>query len=243
MASDGDRMALFNQVLNTSWIRAGLLLVVGILAVAAVISAGIGRFRIASQLATVVSAFVTILLVLITAQYAEQTRNLVEESRQTREQNQEFREARHERELRSLRIALREEIGKVQYYNQLAEDYESTRSMLDIDAPDTVYKSNAGDIGLLTEEEVDAVVEYYTRLQQIQATMELQRTVDVPVDMHPLKEWYRRFEVLWNLFLYKITFGRFGSRGPKVREELIRQQFDELTKAQEVALERLEAHL
>jgi len=201
------------------------------------------RFQFAGALGTAASAFITILLVLITARYVEQTRELVEETRRQRKQEEAAREEANKREVRSLRIALRQEIAGIEGYRELAQSYETTRSVLDLDVPTTIYESNADDIGLLSEPEISAIVEYYAQVDQVQSLLELQRTADVPINMDPLTDFWVRIQAITDFVAYKITFGRFGSLGQKVREEAIREKFEDIAVAQDEAIKEIDKRL
>lgn len=116
-------------------------------------------------------------------------------------------------------------------------------SIFPIPAPNTVYESNANNIGLLEDEEVDLIVEYYTRLDHIQSELETQRQLDTTYEMGLAREFYERYESVFDYVVRKLTRGRYGQRTSKNREERIQRLFDDLVTAQSAALEEIEINM
>lgn len=232
-----------SKLLHSRWVR-GLLLTITLgISVGAIVATLAGIFEQAGQLAAVASAFATILLVSLTAQYAQMTQRLAEEAESDRKQRREFRQEQQRREIMALRRGLHEEIGKVRTYEDYVEKYETGLSIFQIPAPNTVYEQNADRIGLLDDEEMDLIVEYYTRLDQIQTEIETQRQLDTPFEMGLARELYENYEALFDLVIRKLTNGRYGQRTSKNREERIRRLFDSLVTAQTAALDEIESNL
>ncbi|TKX87625.1 hypothetical protein EXE43_02170 [Halorubrum sp. SS5] len=231
------------ELLHSGWLRGILVTVTLAISVAAIAAAMLGVFEEAGQLAAIASAFATILLVSLTAQYAKMTQRLAEEAESDRNQRKEFRQEEQEREIRALRRGLHEEIGKVQTYEDYVDRYETGMSIFQIPAPNTVYESNASKIGLLDDDEIDLIVEYYTRLDHIQSELETQRKLDTPYEMGLAREFYERYEAVFDFVVRKLTRGRYGQRTSKNREERIRGLFDDLVTAQSAALEEIESNL
>lgn len=219
-----------------------MLLTLGLSAVA-IFAASTGLFESAGQIAGVASALATILLVSLTAQYASLTQELVEETRRSRKKELEERELERQREVSSLRNALYKEIEKVEYFEDLAENYEVHRSIDRFPAPSIIYETNGGKIGLLTEDEIDFIIEYYTRLNRVEELMELQAKLDTTIGMNPFTELYRRTEAMINIVLREISFGRFGNTGVDNRKERIGDELSKLAVSQKNALEKLEANM
>lgn len=229
--------------LQSWWLRWFLIISTLGFSLAAILLTLDGRSEPAGQIASAAAAFATILLVSLTASYAAQTRELVDENRQYRKQEKKEREKDRRRNLDSLRRGLYQEIRQVQYYEKLAEEYNISQSISGFVTPTTVYEMNAGDIGYLTDEEIDNIVEFYTRIEQVEELMEVQETLDTTVGMHPVKVWFRIIDVQGNMLLRKLTFGLVGSQGPKDREELIRKEIEKLHGAQQDALSALSENL
>lgn len=230
---------ILRSTLHSAVFRYTIFLLTLAMAGTAIIAAILGIFSISSQLASLSAALATILLVSLTAQYAEQTQKLVDENRKTRKQRREERELDRARELESLRRALYEEIRTIQYYEDLVEVYEPSHSAVEILGPSTIYESNADQIGLLTGREIDSIVEYYTRLDHINALLEVQKERDTVVGKGYLDEMFRRFEGIFDKQLSFVTFGYWSSSTER-RTEGVRMQFEGLVEAQERALDALE---
>lgn len=242
MTSNSDP-SLGTKLLHSRYLRGILLVVTLAISVNAIIAMASGIFEEAGQLAAVASAFATILLASLTAQYAQMTQRLAKEAESDREQRKEFRREEQRREIRSLRRGLHEEIGKVGNYDKYVDRYETGMSIFPIPAPNTVYESNANNIGLLEDEEVDLIVEYYTRLDHIQSELETQRQLDTTYEMGLAREFYERYESVFDYVVRKLTRGRYGQRTSKNREERIQRLFDDLVTAQSAALEEIEINM
>ncbi|WP_424015070.1 hypothetical protein ACOZ35_03425 [Halorubrum xinjiangense] len=80
MSSDESNLSKQIDILQSPRVRLALIILVTFLSVASIAAALGGIFERAGQLAAVASAFATILLVSLTAQYAIQTQQLVEET-------------------------------------------------------------------------------------------------------------------------------------------------------------------
>jgi hypothetical protein len=209
----------------------------------AVLASILGRFEVAGNFASVASAFATIILVSLTAQYAKQTRELVNESQKNREIELSERRREENRQIVSLRRALLEEIGKVQYFGEMAESYTTGTSPLGITAPTTVYENNADKIGLLTEEEIDHIVEYYSRLDQIHRLMNIQAQMDTAMQMDVFTELFRRLRAQLKKLIRFLSLGRWGGPTSAERAEEIRNRFSKLAAVQEEATATLEENL
>lgn len=231
------------RVLRSPTLRWVFLLLTLGLSIVAILSAITGKFEPAGQISSIASALATILLVALTAQYAALTRELVKENQEAREQRKEERQREREREIRKLRRSLYQEIGKIGNIEDWSQEYEVGNSLLGFPAPQTVYKTNAGDIGLLTEEEIDYIVEYYSRLDMVQDLLRVQKQVDTVVGMDFLTEMTARMEGLVNRFLHKISFGYLGSIHSQKRKQIIQNQLKQLAKAQDSALSAIEDNL
>lgn len=196
----------------------------------------IGR---ATGFASFTSGLATVLLVVITGWYALQTSHMVREMKQSREQERQENKLSRRREVNSLRRALYEEISKIENLEEFAENYSTATSIVGFQVPMTVYRANAGKIGLLSEEEADHVVEYYARVEIIQDRMELQRELDTTADMDVVTEYFERVQALFDLLLDVVSFGRFGGTGSTTRAEHVSEQIKELARVQDAALSAL----
>lgn len=231
------------KILHSQTFRWTFLLLTVLFSLVSIISMMGGLFQTGGQLAALASAFATILLVSLTAQYALLTQELVEESETSRIQRQEQRQQEREREIRALRRALYEEIGEIVNLDEYAEQYQVSRSIIRLNAPTTIYESNAGKIGLLSDNEIEHIVAYYTALDHVEEMLRLQRELDTTINMDFVTEYFERVGALMDWFIRTISFGRFGQRHAKDREEYIQGQIEELSETQSAALSAIEEHL
>lgn len=232
------------QDILLSWqLRYGLVILTLALALTTLLSSILGVFAAAEQLATVASAFATVLLVSLTAGYAKQTQHLVEETQRDREQREEMEKRQRKQELDLLRRGLRKEIGMVQYFDQLAEEYQAGQSPTGIDAPRTIYEQNASKIGYLSEEEVDHIVEYYTRLKQVEEHMKVQSKMDTPVEMGLISEVLARFHALSKRVSSHIPLVSDSIVTVSDRTEEVRNLLRDLSEAQRKAMNAIDQNI
>lgn len=242
MASDSDQF-IGAKLLHSSLVRGLLITITFAISLTAILAALGGIFEQAGQLAAIASAFATILLVSLTAQYAQMTQRLAEEAESDREQRKQFRQEEQHREIVALRRGLHEEIGKVRSYEDYVKKYKTGLSVFQIPAPTTVYEQNADRIGLLEDEEIDLIVEYYTRLDHIQTEIQTQRRLDTKFEMGLAREFYERGGAIIDYILRNLSGGKYGQRTSKKREQRIRRLFDDLVTAQTAALDAIESNL
>jgi len=202
-----------------------------------------GLFQTGSQLAALASAFATILLVSLTAQYAMLTQQLVEESEKSRIQRKKELENDREREVRMLRRSLHEEIGKIENLEEYAKEYQVGKSVAKLSAPTTIYQTNSGEIGLLSDDEINYIVEYYTQLEHVNEMLRLQRKMDTTFEMDVFTEHIERGKAFIDYVLRQISFGYFGKRKANDRESYIRHQIEKLADAQNAALSSIEENI
>lgn len=139
------------------------------LAVANGISALIaGEVTQASDYASFASGLATMVLVGVTGWYTFVTRQLVSESRKERIQNHQHKKEQFERKKESLRRAFKHEIQSVGNYEDFIEADEGKVSPLREIAPTAVYEANADELGLLSDEEVATITEYYRAVIHIE---------------------------------------------------------------------------
>lgn len=139
------------------------------LAVANGISALIaGEVTQASDYASFASGLATMVLVGVTGWYTFVTRQLVSESRKERIQNQQYKKEQFNRKKEALRRAFKHEIKSIGNYEEFLEADEGKVSPLREVAPTAVYKANADELGLLSNEEVAAITEYYRAVIHIE---------------------------------------------------------------------------
>lgn len=231
------------QVLHSKIFRWIFLVLTITFALISIFSMMEGLFQTGSQLAALASAFATILLVSLTAQYASLTQELVNESEKSRRQRKDERGTERQREVRALRRALHQEIQKIEGFDTLAEEYQASRSVMRLNAPMTIYQSNSEKIGLLSNEEIDSIVEYYTRLEHLEEMFRLQRKMDTTFDMDILTEYFAMIEAIVDKVFYIVTFGNYGDRGKAEREMYIQEQLEKLAETQAAALSAIEKNL
>lgn len=129
-------------------------------------------------------------------------------------------------EIKNLRSALKAEIEQMSYLGQLSEDWESNgyvpranKIPVELVPPPehistTVYEENASELGYLTADETQRVVEFYGMISYIKSLMSLIRHEE-PDSMHP-------HEALFGLLK------RYGG----MREDLIKMLDGELEPSQ-----------
>lgn len=160
--------ALSHFIIASGIFRWSFLVLTFAFSVASVVAIRLGAYDIGGNSAAVASAFATILLVSLTAQYATQTQKLVEENRQSREQRRESRQKEQRKELMALRRSLYSEIEKIGDLGETAEEeHYRNQPITSTIFPTTIYEQNADKIGLLEEEERNAVIAYYTYIQHL----------------------------------------------------------------------------
>ncbi|WP_233745600.1 hypothetical protein, partial [Halobacterium bonnevillei] len=120
---------------------------------------------------------------------------------------------------------------------------EVSNSAMGIPTTSTIYESNASDIGVLSDEEIDHIVEYYTRLERTAKYLEYQKKMDTSVDMGLYEERGRRIEGLFNWILRRGSRGLIGKNGSRERTEEAKKQLDKLSKAQKNALAAIEENI
>jgi ABC-type nickel/cobalt efflux system permease component RcnA len=124
-----------------------------------------GQHSEASNFASVASAFASILIVMLTGAYVISTKNMVQESKQLREDERQRHREQREREKEVLRKSLRDEIS-IQEFDFLTEP-QSTVLFFEEFAPMIVYEANSDRLGLLTDEERQAVTHYYREIHTL----------------------------------------------------------------------------
>lgn len=129
-------------------------------------------------------------------------------------------------EIKNLRSALKAEIEQMSYLGQLPEDWESNgyvprqnKIPVELVPPPehistAVYEENASELGYLTADETEKVVEFYGMISYIKSLMSLIRDEE-PDSMHP-------YEALFGLLK------RYGG----MREDLIKMLDGELEPSQ-----------
>jgi hypothetical protein len=212
-------------------------LILGILAIEA------GDMRIAGTYAEFIGGTGMAALILLTGWYAYQTKRMANQQWMTHREEIEDRRLQRKMEVEALRRALYEEIGKIDYLDDLAmEDYTPNHSTLLPIVPRTVYEENASKIGLLTEKEVDLVVEFYTRASDVEKYMKVQKREDASPASNMLKEIERLGRLPTNLMLKILTLGKYTA-DREIRTENIREKIAELSDTQSRAKEELKKNL
>ncbi|MGQ3411555.1 hypothetical protein ACT4ML_04735 [Natrinema sp. LN54] len=104
-------------------------------------------------------------------------------------------------EIKNLRSALKAEIEQMSYLGQLPEDWESegyiprkNRIPAELVPPPehistTVYEENASELGYLSAEETEKIVEFYGNVSYLKSLMTIIRDED-PDSMHPHEALY-----------------------------------------------------
>lgn len=183
--------------------------------------------------ASIVSGLATVGLVVVTGFYVVYTRNLVGISEKARREELEHRNEQRERSLDSLRRALLQEIRAMENLHELSRNYEPGFSAFRQLVPSTVYEANAADIGRLTSNEIEAVVDYYTVASMVNDLLALQRDRDTKIGMGIFEEVYRAISFNWF----------FDRNSRKARTESTAERIGDLAEAQSDAIRELEHNL
>lgn len=232
------------------WQRRTLLIIslfLVIVPVSAAVSSGVflllNKPENAIPFASVASSVATVVLVGVTFWYAFETRRLVRITENRHQEERKTDEYRQIKKRNALRKALAQEIGKKAYLDDLAEQYSLGHSRIETLIPKTVYKANADEIGNLTEEEVDVVVEFYTRADQVENLMKVQREEDTTANQDFLTEFFNMTEMTLDSLLRKLSGGHLDPSRRKARMENIRQSLKELAANQDRAITVLEENI
>jgi hypothetical protein len=193
---------------------------------------------VAESLASIVSGISSLLLIGLTGWYVVETRKMVGETRQARIDDQQARQREKQEKKENLRIALYEEIGKIQYIDDLQENYSIGYSAIDFLVPRTVYEANSDELGRLSAEEVSLVVEFYTRAEEVESMIKTQRERDYPHDKDAVTEYFRIISLILDKVSKALSLGLHTPESQR-REEHIRNRITRLAEAQEAALKEL----
>jgi hypothetical protein len=117
--------------------------------------------------------------------------------------------------------------------DELANDYTPEYSLYRELVPADVYQSNTRDIGSLTPDEIEAVVEYYTNAKIVNTYLRLQRDRDTSYGRSLFEEVIRGISLHWLFF----------RKERKQRTEATAERIEELAEAQQEAIEQLRANL
>lgn len=104
----------------------------------------------------------TAVLLLLTAWYAYQTRKQAKEMEKTRKAEKERRDERLIRQKRILRKTLKSEIELLDEHHDVKTANGRRASALRRASSTAVYEGNTDKLGLLSQDEIDAVVDFYT---------------------------------------------------------------------------------
>lgn len=199
----------------------------------------LGQFSLAGDVAQFSGAVATVGLLRITYSYVRHTEDLVEETRKNRKAEIERKRREDAQELDAVRTALIEEINSIAYLEEMPDEYSPFDSLWGDVMATTVYEANANKIGRLTEEEVTAVVNYYTRVYEIERLLKVQREHDTPYEKDAIMRYFKTFDFYFDSFLRKVTFGLVTPKKRESRTELIRERYRELATVQEKAADLL----
>lgn len=189
--------------------------------------------KVASLWASIVAGLATVGLVIVTIGYVAYTRRLVEVTEQSRREERVHREKMAERDINSLRKSILKEIQAMEGLHQLARNYSPGVSVYQELIPSEVYEANSSDIGLLTDDELEAIIEYYTLASIVNDLLAVQRRHDT--------EYGRDF--FENLFYYLGFQWLFRWRELRRRTEIVAERIGDLAEVQTEAVTQLKLHL
>lgn len=201
-----------------------------------------GDVQIAISYAQFIGGIGTIGLVLLTGWYAYQTRRMADQQWRTHINEIEHERERRQKDVNALRQALREEIETIRYLDQLSSDYSPGYSRIETIVPKEVYRANGSSLGLLTEREIELVVEYYTRAIEVENLMLVQKEEDTTSNVNRIMEIFYISDLIVDKLLKITTFGRHTPSREKRADE-IRRRLEHLAETQEEAIAELEKHL
>lgn len=142
-------------------------------------------------------------------------------------------------QLNSLRTALIHEIGAIENYSE----WETVFSLFDFDIPKVIYQSNAERIGRLSEQEIELVVDYYTKLEILLSLIEFQRKANLGQEPNWIRTIEKFVEGAIESVKYLLSRGKYGFKPPQARSEHIREEFENLSQLQDEAIGVLESNL
>lgn len=140
----------------------------------------------------------------------------------------------------ALRRALREEIGEIDYLDDLAEEYALGHSRIESLVPKYVYEAQTSNLGKLTERERDLVVTFYSRTHELENLLRIQRNEDLPSNYF----WgvFHLGERIVDTVLKTISLGLYTPPRDK-RARTIQARFKKVARAQKEAVAALEGNL
>lgn len=131
----------------------------------AIVRNEVGR---ASGFSTIVSSSATLVLVIVTMYYAKSTRNLVLESQKDRKRKEERENRIRKMRASGLRESLIAEINVIDSYDRIREVNTYEQVEINQYGPMDIYENNSSNLYLLNNNEVEAVVEYYSELMSLE---------------------------------------------------------------------------
>ncbi|NUC72517.1 hypothetical protein HTZ84_09385 [Haloterrigena sp. SYSU A558-1] len=135
-----------------------------------------GKVNSASDYASFASGLATVILVVITGFYAVQTKKQANSAERAREQRNYQQKMDRFRKKQSLRKAIKEEIDRTA--NIDGDGSEDLIAGMRHPVPRNIYNENTDSIGLLSDEEVEAIVEYYNVASTIEEISHMHRNTD-----------------------------------------------------------------
>lgn len=202
-----------------------------------------GAFSEAGRIGALSTALATVLLVVVTLRYVRLTSELVNVTKEARERERKQRERERQEDLDSLRRALIREISTIEGFEEFGDSYGLKASLLDFVTSTTVYEANADQLGRLTEKEADSVVEFYGRVEQLEAFLKMQRELDTPYKKDSITRYFKTTFLYQEEIIRRLTGGRIAPDKRDYRTENISDKFKELAEAQDEALEHLQDQL
>lgn len=193
----------------------------------------VGELDAAGVYAGISVGIATILLVMVAGWYAAETRRLVFQTEQARIEEKEFRQNKRVRDIHKIRVALLQEIRAVEGLHRLARDYEPAVSMYTQIIPSKVFESNAGELGALSQKEIEAIIDYYTLGEMVEDHLAMQRKMDTAINQSV-------FEVLWRAISFE---GLIFRKERQARTNMTAEKIKDLADAQQEAVDRIEENL
>jgi len=192
--------------------------------------------------ATILGGYATVLLVLVNLVVLSQNQNLITESRKSRQAEEDRYREQQATELQTLRQSLLAEIQAAENLDKYAESYSVNSSVVSDLFPRTVYEENAGNLGRLSTEERDVVIQYYSKAKLIEASIEAQRRQDYPGDKDAVTDYFDTIRLTLEHLFYRLTLG-WAKPAHEKRADQIRAHLESLNEIQNEAVEALETRL
>jgi len=153
-----------------------------------------GNTNVASAYSSFASGIATVILVLLTGFYAYQTKIQAKAAKEARNDRERMRREKRQAKQDTIRKSILHEIESTVDITGVSEDTVEMVVEMDDIVPKRIYENNTENLGLLSEEEINKIVEYYNTAALIEDVSSAQKaeSVDVTTQIAPLLELLSR---------------------------------------------------